>query len=441
MKKKLLALVVVVALVAGGVFLLKNRQMQHGHGQAPALLPVVVETRHLEPGHTRITLPVVVDVQALRDAVLSSRLTAYVAALPLYEGQRFRKGDVLARLDVSQAEADAQRAEAVLAQTRVQESTLAADLAAADSALRAEQERVQRLRELLKIQGASLEQVQGAEANLASIQARQKAATGAVESYRSLRHANQAAVDAARQNLRYAVIAAPFDGVISQRLAQPGDLATPGKPLLKIIDTGAGNRLLVNVPEATEPAGLILDDQLLPLTAWPEATAQGLRRFEARGGERLTPGSRVDARLVLFRSPTGIRVPAECLLNDDGRTATVLALKGTAPTDQPAGHAGHDMPQGEGHHPHHAKADEAGAPASHHPGASDMGIGHMPGTGHHQPPAAGSLEALKVTLAARGEEGAASTDAGLAGRDLVCGSPDILARLAAGAPFQLRAGR
>ncbi len=427
MKKKFIALVIVLAVIGGGAFLLNNRQAQHGHGQPPALLPVVVETQHLEPGHTRITLPVVAEVQAMRDAIVASRLSAYITALPLYEGQAFRKGEVLARLDVSQAEADAQRAEATLAQTRLQEATLSADLAAAESVLKSEQERVQRLQSLYKIQGVSLEQVQAAEAGLATVRARQTGASGAMRSYQSLSKASQASATAARQNLNYGVMAAPFAGVVSQRLAQPGDLATPGKPLLKIIDSEAGNRLLVNVPADIQPAGLVLDGELLPLTAWPEATAQGLRRFEARGGEFLTPGSRVDAHLVLFRSPTGIRLPAACLLNDDGKSGTVLALPGKSGTAA----GGHAMQPNAGHRPQHA---QAAAPGGHHPGGQPAG-------GQHPPPSAGKLETLTVSLAARGEEGAASTDASLAGRDVVCASPDILARLAAGAPFQIRNGK
>jgi pyruvate/2-oxoglutarate dehydrogenase complex dihydrolipoamide acyltransferase (E2) component len=418
MKKKLIALFIVLAVVGGGAFLLKNRQAQQGHGQAPALLPVVVETHRVEPGHTRLTLPVVADVQALHDSLVASRLTAYVTALPLYEGQTFHKGAVLARLDVSQAEADAQRAEAVLAQSRLQEATLAADLAAAESVLKSEQERVQRLQALYQIQGVSLEQVQAAEAALATVRARQTGAAGAMQSYTSLNQANRAAAAAAKQNLRYAVMTAPFDGVVSQRLAQPGDLATPGKPLLKIIDTNAGNRLLVDVPETIQPAGLVVDGELLPLTAWPEASPQGLRRYEARGGEFLTPGSRIDARLVVFRSPTGLRLPAECLMNDDGKSATVLALAGKTGA-APA--AGHGMKAGEGHPPQHGQAAAHSTPA-----------------GHHPQPSAGKLEALQIVLAARGEEGAASADERLIGRDLVCASPDILARLAAGAPFQIR---
>jgi hypothetical protein len=104
-------------------------------------------------------------------------------------------------------------------------------------------------------------------------------------------------------------------------------------------------------------------------------------------------------------------------MNDDGKSATVLALPGKA-------------------------GAQAATPAGHHPGvqaAEHKAPAHPAAGGHHPPPAAGKLEAMQVVLAARGEEGAASTDERLIGRDLVCASPDILARLAAGAPFQIRA--
>lgn len=49
--------------------------------------------------------------------------------------------------------------------------------------------------------------------------------------------------------LDYTVIAAPFDGVITRKLADVGDLATPGKPLLQM-ENPATLRLEADVPEA-----------------------------------------------------------------------------------------------------------------------------------------------------------------------------------------------
>jgi multidrug efflux pump subunit AcrA (membrane-fusion protein) len=189
-------------------------------------------------------------------------------------------------------------------------------------------------------------------------------------------HATEAQTSAARENLRYGVIAAPFDGVVTQRLAQPGDLASLGKPLVKVMDLSAGVRLLVNVPDGLHPKTLHLGQENLPLTPWPEAVGQGMARFEAKSKASLQPGTRVSARLEVFRSDAAVLLPRACLLGDDGGRASVLKL-----LDQ------------------------------------------------------GKVQRLEVAVTAQGEEGVASTDENLIGARVACASPDILTRLLAGAPY------
>lgn len=66
----------------------------------------------------------------------------------------------------------------------------------------------------------------------------------------------QADLDAAQMRFRmaeaalsYAVITAPFDGIVLEKLCDVGDLAAPGKPLLRI-EQPTDYRLEVNVPES-----------------------------------------------------------------------------------------------------------------------------------------------------------------------------------------------
>jgi RND family efflux transporter MFP subunit len=59
----------------------------------------------------------------------------------------------------------------------------------------------------------------------------------------------KAAVTQAQTNLAYATIIAPFDGVITRKLADVGDLASPGKPLVEVEDTKS-LRLEADIPEA-----------------------------------------------------------------------------------------------------------------------------------------------------------------------------------------------
>jgi len=345
MKRRIIVVLIVLALIGGGAVLVRNKSLHNAQDATPQVASVVVDARPLKLGQVTLTQRASADVQALRDSVIASRLTAYVVALPLYEGDRFKRGDLLARLDMS-------------ASGHAQASSLDADLVAAASTIKAEQERLRRSRSLYEIQGVSQEQLEFAEAAFTAAVARQALA---------------------KENQRNAVVTAPFDGVVSQRLAQPGDLVTPGKPLLKIVDTRSGNRLLIGVPDSVRPSALRVGDHTLGLRAWPEAGLQGVRRYEARTADRaLIPGSRIEVRAVVFESTQAALLPPSCTLNDDGRFATVLRLR-----------------QG------------------------------------------GKVEPLRVALAAAGEEGAASLDGRLASQRVACASADILIRLAAGAPFHI----
>lgn len=378
MKKRAIAIVVAVFLVGGGALIVKKRK-ELANEAPPQVMPMVVEALNLQKsGPVMLTLPTVADVQPLRDTNLSSRLTAYITSIPLYEGERFVRGEPLAKLELSQAQADLQRAEASLAQTRLQENTLAADLAASASALDAEQQRYGRTLALYGIQGVSLEQLQTARANLATVKAREESSRAAMDGYKSLLRANSSAVNAARKNLDYGAIVAPFDGVVAQRLAQPGDLATPGKALLRIIDTSAGNRLLVNLPSGLHPVGLIFGGRTFPLAPWPEALSNGMRRYEARGVKgAFLPGSRIDTKVVIYQSSKATLIPGRCLLSNNGRAASILVLE------------------------------------------------------------KGRADSRPLVVAAQGEEGVATEEGALKDALIACGSPDILARLESGTPFEL----
>jgi biotin carboxyl carrier protein len=376
MKKKLLIAVLLLALIGGAVLAVKHKRAQVAERPAAGIPAVVVEARQLAAGPVTLTLPASVEVQAVREAMLASRFSANITELTRLEGDRFKKGEVLVRLDLAQADADRLRADAELARVRLQESSFAADLAAARSNLKAERERNQRMESLLAIGGVSLEQVQTGQAGLEAARARETAAGNAVKSFRALLQATEAQAGAARENLRYGVITAPFDGVVTQRLAQPGDLAAPGKSLVKVMDLSAGVRLLVNVPDGLHPKILHIGQENLPLNPWPEAVGQGMARFEAKSKAALQPGTRASARLEVFRADSAVLLPRACLLGDDGGRAAVLKL-----LDQ------------------------------------------------------GRVQRLDVAVAAQGEEGVASSDANLAGARVACASPDILTRLLAGAPY------
>lgn len=378
MKNKTVIIVLVVVALVGAGMLVRHQKSRMAAEKLPIPMPVAVEARRLAGARFDLTLPLVADVQAVQEANIASRLTGYVAELHYLEGDRFRKGDVLVRLDDADAQSQLQRAEADLARTRLQQGSLNADLAAARIAAQAAHDRTARADALYKIKGVSLEQLQSEQSNQAAADARLSGTQAAVDGYQASLRAAEAAVRSAHENLAYAVIRAPFDGMVAARPVQPGDLATPGKPLLRLVALGE-SRLLVNLPDTSRPVALRWQGRDLPLKPWPEAGAQGMRRYEARA-EGLTPGARVPVKLVTFAGD-GVFLPDTCLLNNDGHRATVFQLGQSGPA-----------------------------------------------------------KPLTVELAASGSEGAASTDARLNGATIACGGPDVLTRLILGTPFKISKG-
>jgi RND family efflux transporter MFP subunit len=148
-------------------------------------------------------------------------------------------------------ETRARRAQASAAVVAAEQAARAAesDIHTAEAGLRlarASHDRIKALHDKRSATPQELDQavasLDSAEAQLASARARAAAATGA-------RDAAHATLQTSEISESYTVLSAPFDGVITERRADPGSMALPGAPLLMLEDPTAF-RLEVQVDEA-----------------------------------------------------------------------------------------------------------------------------------------------------------------------------------------------
>ena len=136
-------------------------------------------------------------------------------------------------------------------------------------------------------------------------------------------------LEAARLEVSYCTLKAPFDGVVTKRLQDPGDLALPGKPILVLENAGAGYRVLVQVPQDLVPVLKAGDEvYLAPSAQGPyvkatlsriyPAVATGLMATVEVGVKEpplgLPSGSVLEATLVVARKE-GLKVPLGALLH------------------------------------------------------------------------------------------------------------------------------
>jgi RND family efflux transporter MFP subunit len=213
----------------------------------------------LQPVSVRVATAAILDrperfeaggvVAAAETAVVSSRVVAPVTVVAVRPGDRVRAGDVLIRLDAREMAARAQQANAA---TRGAEDALVAArsthaAAASEQTLAtAWHTRIAQLRERNAVTAQELDE---AVARLAAAQARATAAEAHVEQAAAQLAALRAGGDVAAITESYTLIRAPFDGEVTERFIDPGNMASPGQPLLRLDATG-GRRVDVGVDEA-----------------------------------------------------------------------------------------------------------------------------------------------------------------------------------------------
>ena len=150
---------------------------------------------------------VVGTVQAVERAEISSKISGNIITLQVDLGSKVKKGDLLIELSAGEISARVQQAKAQLEQAK-------RNLAREES--------------LLKKNAATAQTVK-------SLQDSTKIAEAAYKETVTM--------------LDYSRITAPFSGIITKKLGNVGDLATPGKPLLHLEEEN-NLQVLTNIPEA-----------------------------------------------------------------------------------------------------------------------------------------------------------------------------------------------
>ncbi|HMM77506.1 MAG TPA: efflux RND transporter periplasmic adaptor subunit [Gammaproteobacteria bacterium] len=184
--------------------------------RAPAALPVDTAAAIALParaGGEQAVLDATGYVTARRQATVSAKLTGRVAEVLIEEGQRVRAGEVLARLDPSNAEAELALARSRLAAAEAQLADLEVQRRQAErDARRAEALAARKL--------GSTQAAEDARVRVASFAARLAAQREQVQ-------VAAKSVDVAAVMLDDTVVRAPFDGVITDKAAQPGEIVSP----------------------------------------------------------------------------------------------------------------------------------------------------------------------------------------------------------------------
>jgi len=192
-------------------------------------------------------------VRARTAATISSKVMGYVQQVTVQVGDRVREGQVLVTLDARELEEGVRGAEAGRAEVQSAIPEAESALAAAKASLDLAQTTFKRIEDLAAKKSISSQEFDEASARL-------KAAQANYEMARAKRAQLDPRLARAEQELRsatimrdYARISTPFSGIVTAKSVEPGNLATPGAPLLTIEQDGV-YRLEASVDESRLPS-------------------------------------------------------------------------------------------------------------------------------------------------------------------------------------------
>jgi membrane fusion protein, multidrug efflux system len=224
-----------------------------GEANTPEPRSVRAETTVLQSSVVADEFQAAGTIQARTRVVLSSRAVGQILFLAVGEGDRVRRGQIVAEIDGREAAAQLRRAQAAVGEAQRALEEVERGIEAAEAAVRAAEagrdlafatrKRYDVLRERRSLSPQEFDEVETKYKAAVSETERSQQALAATEARRLQVSARieqaEAEVDAAQVALGYSKLAAPIDGVITARHAEPGTMAMPGLPLLAIEDDGS----------------------------------------------------------------------------------------------------------------------------------------------------------------------------------------------------------
>lgn len=188
-------------------------------------------------------------VQSRASALIASRVLAPIAQVHVRAGDRVRRGTTLVTLDAQDIHAEKARAEAASISAAEIARAATGDIRAAESTLTLARATHDRMASLHAKRSATAQELDQAVAALTAAEAQRASAQSRLAAAEAAQRAAQASASAAAITATYTLLSAPFEGIVTERRADPGSMAAPGSPLL-VLEDPTTYRLEVQVDEA-----------------------------------------------------------------------------------------------------------------------------------------------------------------------------------------------
>ena len=200
------------------------------HGGESAATPGTVQTMQARVVESQdqqvpVSLRATGTVHARETAVVSAQVMGRIQQVTVREGDSVRAGQTLVVLDDAALRAQVEQAQAGVKAAQNEQAAAQTNAALAASTLG-------RYKQLESEKSVSPQEMD-------EMSRRAEGAAASVDAMRAQTDAARAQESGARTMMSYTRLVAPFAGVVTSRMADPGTMAAPGVPLLQVDQAGA----------------------------------------------------------------------------------------------------------------------------------------------------------------------------------------------------------
>lgn len=291
-KPLIFAIIVVLIFVAAASIGLKRIRARQSLATAMPDPAMAVKTLVAQRGFLQQKIPALATVKSAATIQIKGEIAGRLIQLPLREGDRFKKGDLLAIIDGREQQAQLSAAKARSNVVDGQIAAIKANIRALESQqqglksnfdfLESELQRYEKLFNSQAISASAIDAHRNrrndAESKLNSLLAQIQAQKAQIATLESQKQASRKEVDLWQVRKDYSEIFAEVDGVVSMRHQEEGNRIMPGTPILTVDDV-SHFRLIMQLPQGV--ASKIKVGQVVQSSECPDA------RFEI---SRIYPG-------------------------------------------------------------------------------------------------------------------------------------------------------
>ncbi len=269
-KKRILVILIVIVVLVLLVVLIRKRKKELAKMPPPASYAAVVKVVPVRRGSLAVTVKYLGEIVPVTEYSVASRVSGFIENIFVDEGNRVREEDILVKVDDRDIRERITSLEARIEATKSNMAALRSRLPGLRSSVNTAKGIFNRNKVLYKNKAIGKEELDISKKNYQLALSEFMSTENSINSLKNTIASLEADKRSQEVLLSYTEIRAPFSGVVSQKILSSGDLAVPGKPILKMIAPEDGTKVIVRMsPEdlmrmrVGSPAKLIFNNKVM----------------------------------------------------------------------------------------------------------------------------------------------------------------------------------